>query len=128
MSGGHFEYSNDRAARDIFGWDCGANYGLGDERYLRSVRGARKVNPLENKILSELVFDVFCVLHSFDWYKSGDTGEEQYKADVKYFTEKWLKTPLNLIQEREIDSAVEELRKELYRTILGKGEDYEDNG
>ena len=128
MSGGHFEYSNDRAARDIFGWDCGANYGLGNENYLRSVRAARKVNPLENKILSELVFDVFCVLHSFDWYKSGDTGEEDYTADVKYFTEKWLKTSLNLFQEREINSAVEKLREDLNRTIFGKGEDYEDNG
>lgn len=128
MSGGHFEYSNDRAARDIFGWDCGANYGLGDEKYLRSVRAARKVNPLENKLLSELVFDVFCVLHSFDWYKSGDTGEEDYTADVKYFTEKWLKTSLNLFQEREINSAVEKLREDLNRTIFGKGEDYEDNG
>ena len=84
MSGGKFDYSNDKAAREIFNWGADVDYGMGDSNYQRNVKSARKINPLEDKQLSELVFDVFCLLHSFDWYASGDTGGETYFSDVEY--------------------------------------------
>ena len=95
MSGGHFDYSNDRCCKEIFGWSFTPDYG---DRGISQSEAARKLDPLEDKVISELVWDVFCLLHSFDWYASGDTSEEQYRHDVQRFKKKWLKTiPLERI-------------------------------
>ena len=127
MSGGYFDYENDRAAREIFGWDCGCDYGMGDVTYKESVSAARKLNPLHDKMLSELAFDLFCLLHSFDWYRSGDIGEETYNEDVEFFKAKWLKTTPQELMQAEIDKSidevketVEEVKETLYRQLLGK--------
>ena len=85
MSGGHFDYIDSHLANQLFGCKADPRYGMGDKNYLESVKEARKKNPLENKILSELTLDVFCLLHSYDWYASGDTDEDTYHKDVKYF-------------------------------------------
>lgn len=101
MSGGYFNYSNDSVARDIFGYGVDINYGL---KKLKS--DATKVweeNPLEDSEISELVYDVFCLLHSYDWYMSADNSEDMYRKDVKYFKDKWL----NKSQDERIDSLVE---------------------
>lgn len=114
MSGGRFNYSNDSACSDIFGWDINCNYG---ERGFSQSNKARRLDPLEDKVMSELVFDVFCVLHSYDWYASGDTGEETYRADVKRFKEKWLK-PMRGERAKEIvDDELNAIREELYRAF-----------
>ena len=36
MSGGHFDYDNDRAARSMFDWGVEIDYGLGDGRYYKT--------------------------------------------------------------------------------------------
>lgn len=127
MSGGYFDYDNDRAARSIFDWGVEIDYGLGDGRYYKtSVSTARKLNPLEDREISKLAFDMFCLIHSFDWYKSGDTGEEQYRKDLEYFKQKWLKpTPLQRAK-AEIEKSVSELREELLKQF-GAWEETDDN-
>lgn len=87
MSGGRFDYRNDDACSEIFHGKLYPAYG--DDGFKHS-KEARRINPLEDRELSEMVFDMFCVLHSYDWYASGDTGEEQYRADVKRFKDKWM--------------------------------------
>ena len=77
-----------------------------------------KLNPLEDKELSELVYDVFCLLHSYDWYISGDTGEEDYRNDVKYFKDKWLKRSSNYRVKDEIDKTLAEAKEELLNMFL----------
>lgn len=101
MSGGHFNYSNDGAARDIFGYDVDINYGL-DKLQSDAIK-VWEEDPLEDREISELVYDVFCLLHSYDWYKESDTSEDDYRKDVKYFKDKWL----NKSQDERIDSLVE---------------------
>ena len=91
MSGGHWNYVNDRVANELFGYYVDVGYGLEDDDINDSRKLARKINPLEDKLLSELVFDVLCLLHSYDWYVSGDNCEATYLKDVKYFKQKWLK-------------------------------------
>lgn len=114
MSGGRFDYRNDQLCNEIFDYTVYPEYGAAG---FKQSRVARTMNPLEDKIISELVFDVFCLLHSFDYYKSGDTGEETYQEDVKRFKEKWLK-PMRGKRAREIvDQEIEELRKELYKAF-----------
>lgn len=114
MSGGAFDYTNDRACQEIFSW-MSPDYG---ECGFSKAEKARKLNPLEDKQLSELCWDMFCLLHSLDWYKSGDTGEDTYMEDVKRFKDKWLKKDAGTAWKEEIDKSIEELRKELYKTLI----------
>lgn len=118
MSGGHWNYETDSTCREIFGWGTDPDYNLSSEKVKKSALLARKLNPLEDKELSELVFDVFCLLHSYDWYISGDTGEEDYKDDVKYFKEKWLKRSASSRIRSEIEKSVVEMKEELLSMLL----------
>ena len=119
MSGGKWNYNQCNLGYDMFP-GCDVCYGLGDDEkskyrnYTESVKLARKLNPMEDRQLSELVFDVLCLIYSADWYKSGDTGEDDYREDVKYFKGKWLKEkPIDLVKD-EIEKSVIELKDELY--------------
>ena len=114
MSGGHFNYDNDRVCHDIFGWQIDPNYG---DRGWKQSKIARNINPLEDLVISEVVFDVFCLLHSYDWYASGDTCEETYRKDVDHFKKKWLSS-LSQSHTREIiNDEISKLREELYRSL-----------
>lgn len=116
MSGGHFDYRNDNLCHDIFGWGISPDYG--DHGFSQS-KLARRVDPLDDILMSELVFDVFCVLHSYDWWQSGDTGEDTYRADVQRFKDKWLKKlPDDRIREI-IDDELQAVSKRLYTSFIG---------
>ena len=110
MSGGRFDYSNDRACREIFGWNVDAKYGKHDAES----RFARRSNPLEDAVISEIAYDLFCVLHSYDWYACGDTCEDTYRADVQRFKDKWLKAMRGKRAKEIVDDELEEVRKKLY--------------
>lgn len=112
MSGGHFNYANDNLCEELFGWNMRADYG--DNGFSQSTK-ARRINPLEDAELSELVYDVFCLLHSYDWYVSGDTCPETYREDIKRFKQKWLKTTASQRCKRQIDLQLAECKNELYR-------------
>lgn len=117
MSGGHFNYSNDRCCDEIFDYLVSANYGLAEDVMKFQSNKARRLNPLGDHLISELVFDVFCLLHSYDWYVCSDTCKKTYLEDVQYFKDKWLK-PLSGDRAKEIvDEEIDNLRSELYRTF-----------
>lgn len=122
MSGGHFDYNQDRLSRDMFGWDLELSYG---ERGFSEVEKAGKLNPLEDIELSKLAWDLLCVIHSYDYYISGDTGEEQYQADVQYFKDKWLKPGRKETAKRLVDEECQRLREELYKELGIGGPDNE---
>lgn len=118
MSGGHFDYKNDYLCHDIFGWEVYADYG--DHGFKQS-KFARRIDPLDDIIMSELVFDVFCLLHSYDWWKSGDTCEDTYRADVQRFKNKWLKQlPEERIREI-VDDELNLARGRLYNAFFPNG-------
>lgn len=117
MSGGYFNYENDSLCDMI----CHEypNYGLDREYHKESAKNVRAYNPFEDKIISELIFDVFCLMHSYDWYKSGDTGPDDYEKDVKIFKNKWLK---NLKDNKEflrqyVDEEISHLKNELEKDL-----------
>lgn len=89
MSGGYCDYQNDSLANAIY-QHCYPDYDLANERVKELSIIARKENPLGDKDLSMLLYDLLCVLHSCDWYRSGGIDKEKYKKDVQYFKEKWL--------------------------------------
>lgn len=118
MSGGRWNYSNDYLASDMFG-----EYPTYGEKGFSAYKEARRTNPLLDKQLSELVWDVFVVLHSCDWYRSGDICEEGYLEDVKYFKDKWLnKSAENLVKD-EIDKSIDELKEDLYLSLNVKDDE-----
>lgn len=108
MSGGYFNYSNDNAARDIFGYGPAITYGL--EGLQGEATQIANDNPLEDHEISELVYDVFCLLHSYDWYKESDTDYETYQKDVKFFKDKWLRSDPSERMDRLTAQAVERIK------------------
>ncbi len=120
MSGGRFNYGQRNLGYDMFPYS-NVDYDMGDDDYLESVKGARRQNPMEDKQLSELVFDVLCLIHSADWYLCGDTCEETYRKDVTFFKKKWLKAKPDDLTKAEIDKSVQEFREEMYKTFGLKG-------
>ena len=118
MSGGYFNYHNRAAADEIFGCNIYPQYG--PHGFSQSKKAA-KMNPLEDREISELVFDVFCLLDSFDYYKEADTSEEQYREDICHFKEKWLQKPAEERVREITEACLEDFRKEIYDTFgLGK--------
>ena len=119
MSGGRWNYNQCNLGYEMFP-GCDVCYGIGsDERnkyrnYSGNVKLARKLNPMEDKQISELVFDVLCLIYSADWYQSGDIGEDCYREDIKVFKEKWLKVKPDDSVKTEIDKSIQELKEELY--------------
>ena len=101
MSGGHFEYADQRAKNEIFGY-------LGDEQ---------KENVFEDEEISELVWDVFQLIHDFDWYKSGDTCEEKYLEKKSAFKKKWFKSDRKVRLKGYFDDRLKEVKDELYRLM-----------
>ena len=98
MSGGYFNYLDSSLKNEIFGWS--------DKFH----------NVLDDRELSELVWDILDLLHDYDRYICGDTGEDSWIKARKEFKDKWLNTERKDIVKRMIDGAVEECREELYKT------------
>lgn len=124
MSGGRWNYEQCNLGYEMFPC-CDISYGLGDDEYHNYTMGAkeaRRQNPMHDKQLSELVFDVLCLIYSADWCQSGDTGEDSYRADVKYFKKKWLNVDPQEAIKKEIDKSIEEAKEELYQSFLVGGE------
>lgn len=98
MSGGRFNYMDSTLKIEIFGW---AN---------------RPTNVFEDREISELVWDVFDLIHSYDWYASGDTCKETYLKDKADFKKKWFSN--RGVRTRAIvDGALSDVRRELYETF-----------
>ena len=118
MSGGYFDYRNDYMKTDIFGYEFNADYGED------AFKNQNVPNVFEDREISELIADIFDLIHSFDWYRSGDTGKDTYLKDKKMFKNKWLSN--RGVRVRTIvDNAIDNLKEELYETygINGEGDE-----
>lgn len=102
MSGGAFSYLDSQLKSELFGWSYDNDKWSGR-------------NIFEDREISEIVFDVLSLIHEYDWYYSGDNSEERYLEAKEKFKNKWLKKPRVRVQ-HVIDTAVEDLRQELYKT------------
>ena len=110
MSGGRFNYTNDSLSSEMFNY-LSPSYGQSE---FDLADQARRINPLKDRQVSELCWDLLCLIHSFDWMISGDTGEESYSEYLSYFKKKWLKTPPEELVKREVDKTIAELKADLY--------------
>ncbi len=122
MSGGRFDYIDQRLTTEMFGWYCDSQYGMGDSEYKSTIKRVKRQNTFEDKVISELVYDVMCLIHSYDWYASDDTSEETYLADVKFFKNKWLKKLDKSRIKEIIDGELEVVREDLYKALIVEGD------
>ena len=121
MSGGHWNYKNDDVCYELFNWDVSPTYGIESKEQKRYAKTAREIDPMEDIELSDLIYDVFCLIHSADWYKSGDNSEETYRKDVEAFKKKWFKNKRSDRLKEYVNAAVEELRDNLM-VMIGEQE------
>lgn len=114
MSGGSLNYLASNMCENLFNDEVDANYKKTCDE--GNARIARKLNPMHDRELSELMADVMCLLHALEWYESCDIGEESYKKCVNKFKAKWFtrteKDRLNSYLD-ELKSYYEELVEEL---------------
>jgi hypothetical protein len=103
MSGGYFEYTDSRLKSEIFGWTD------------------RPKNVFEDKEITELVWDMLDLIHEFDWYKSGDTGEETWLKEKVAFKKKWFGGNRGVRVRRIVDEALQQTKEELYKTFNLEG-------
>ena len=74
-------------------------------------------NPLGDPEISALVYDVFCLLHSYDWAESGDTDIDAYQKDVEIFKKRWFKKARKDRIKEMIDISTEKLKEDLYQAF-----------
>ena len=67
--------------------------------------------------ISALVYDVFCLLHSYDWAESGDTDMDAYQKDVEIFKSRWFKKARKDRIKEMIDISTEKLKEDLYQAF-----------
>lgn len=99
MSGGRFSYMDSSLMDEIFGYS------------------EKPRDVFEDMEISQLVWDVLELIHDFDWYASGDTGEDDWLKAKAKFRKKWFETARKDRLKKIIDEKVEETRMELYKTI-----------
>lgn len=98
MSGGRFNYTDMTLKDEIFGWTD------------------KPKNVLEDKEISELVWDVLELIHKYDWYASGDTCKETYLEAKAEFKKKWFDNRGVRVR-RIVDEALKQCKDELYETF-----------
>lgn len=113
MSGGHFDYKDSSLQSEIFNWGT------------ETTEEAMLLNPLKDKEISGLTFDLLNLIHTFDWAICGDSSMDRYYKEVQVFKDKWLNSNKEDRTKHIIDISLEDVKKELYQTfgILFKQED-----
>ena len=99
MSGGLFDYQDEQAKSAIFGWTD------------------RPGNVFEDIEISHLIWDVFDLIHDFDWYRSGDTCEETWLKRKREFKEKWFESVRKDRIKEFVDIELEEAKNRLYKSF-----------
>ena len=88
MSGGSLNFLASNMCDSLFGYRVDKEYKKICDK--DNARIARKLNPIHDRELSELIADVICLLHALEWYDDCDIDEKAYKECVKKFKSKWM--------------------------------------
>lgn len=117
MSGGYWNHANYTVASEILGYHIYVDYGLDSDRHAKYYKEVVRANPLGDPEVSALVYDVFCLLHSYDWAKSGDTDISAFHKDVAIFKDRWFKKARKDRIKEIIDISTDKLKEELYQAF-----------
>ena len=102
MSGGSFDYKDQELLNEIFDYE------------------EKCSNKFEDMEISELVWDVLNLIHEYDWYHAGDTGEDKWLKAKIDFKNKWFNSNREERIQRYIDNALSNAKEELEKTFLTK--------
>ena len=80
---------------------------------------ASRIDPMDDPEISEIVWDVLCLIYSRGELEDGDTPEEIYYGDVKRFKEKWFKEPRTRRLLKYIDDKMQVVQAECVALIEG---------
>ena len=118
MSGGYWNYSDSTLASEVFNYYLRFDNGLRGEKHDKELKSAIRINPLKDPEISGILFDIFCLLHSYDLAESGDASMDNYHKDVAAFKDRWLnKSRPEQIRET-IDICMDNLKEDLYQAFL----------
>lgn len=67
--------------------------------------------------LNDLIEDIAGLAHDLEWWKSGDTCEDDYREAVRRFKHKWFNHPRDERLKKYVDYSLESTRAELYKMI-----------
>ena len=109
MSGGVWEYKDGLLMNEIYGYGTDTPH------------QARESNPLGDPEISELVWDVFNLLHSCDYWLSGDYSKAEYIEDVYNFKEKWFDTSGAERAEHIVDEEINIMKKRISEQLRSGG-------
>ena len=73
---------------------------------------------MEDLELEDLLQDFCSLLHDLEWYKSGDTSQEKYKAAVKNFKTKWFGENRNTRLAEYLDQSLDQLKEDIHKLII----------
>ena len=118
MSGGHGVYTHDQLGQNIFGWSTSMRDKIGSESYQKELEKVIRGNALKDFELSELVYDVLCLLHTYDYVFSDDWDEKALQEQIAAFKTKWLKSSRKDRIKSMIDTCMECLKEDLYSSLL----------
>lgn len=91
MSGGRWNYEDQALCSELFGGF--GNHPTRGETFEMS-RIMSHAGPFGDTELNEQLWDMFCLLYEYDWYKSGDTSVEEWQKARVTYKDKWFgKTP-----------------------------------
>lgn len=104
MSGGYFNYAEDRVAEEYDGqWEDPEINDLFRDLFVGPIgKNGYRTGGLATAL---------------DLYKSGDCGEEFYRKEVARFKKKWFKTPRSKRLETYVDHQCETLKQKLLQMI-----------
>ena len=117
MSGGRWQYYNDMLAHELLGYNLDVGCGLEGKKHDYNLKDAIHLNPMSDPEISGLVYDVFCLLHSFDWAVSGDTDIEDYQRDAAAFKKRWFKKARVEQVRAIIDICTDNLKEDLCKAF-----------
>lgn len=106
------------SVKNIFGWNISFRETIGSESYQEELKHIIRGNALNDFELSTLVYDVLCLLHTYDYVYAGDYDNEELQEQVAAFKKKWLKTPRKTQMKETIDACMECLKDDLYASFL----------
>ena len=72
--------------------------------------------------MNDMIKDLADVLHDLEWWKSGDSSEDKYRATLAKFKTKWFQGDREDRLKGYIDDQIGIVRAQLYALIGEKGE------
>ena len=94
----------------------------GSYSYIYSRLEEECVGRMYDAEMNDLIKDLCDLLHTLEWWQSGDTSEDRYRENLSRFKSKWFKGDRQERLKGYIDEQIGIVRSQLY-SLIGETED-----